>query len=339
VPSFCRHNRLIHTCPICSREQAVELRPVVSSGTPKVSAPRPAGDAGRGGATSRPAHGSGTAAGARSGRGSARITVRRLARGAEDGYQSGLVPGLKSSAEAARLAAEIAFAAHRLELLERDPPGLLAELAAPGDIEERTWLAFQIAYICPLDEPDPFASIDEVRTAWSSGALPELDKARTGPRSGYEASGGTATLVAYRAWAARAGSQARAFGGEDAWMPERRFARVFERLALRGMHRETRYELLVLLGRTGVYELRGEALHFGGENEVTLAAKRMLGIGDPLLLERRAAELAEATGVPIEALDLALHNWGSGTRAGLGLAPGVAAGSEQLERVSAALGV
>src|SRR5437764_7901517 len=32
VPTFCRHNRLIHNCPICSREQEIELRPIVSPG-------------------------------------------------------------------------------------------------------------------------------------------------------------------------------------------------------------------------------------------------------------------------------------------------------------------
>ena len=41
VPSFCRHNRLIQNCPICSREQAIELRPVVSSSAPRTE-PAPA---------------------------------------------------------------------------------------------------------------------------------------------------------------------------------------------------------------------------------------------------------------------------------------------------------
>jgi hypothetical protein len=57
----------------------------------------------------------------------------------------------------------------------------------------------------------------------------------------------------------------------------------------------------------------------GGENEVTLAAKRLLGIGDSLLLERRAGELAKAAGIPLEALDLGLHNWESGERATVGI--------------------
>ena len=76
------------------------------------------------------------------------MRIRRLARGADDGYQSRLLPGLRSSEDAERLADELAFAAARLELLERDPPGLYAEVAAAEpDLEERTWLAFLIAYL------------------------------------------------------------------------------------------------------------------------------------------------------------------------------------------------
>jgi len=61
------------------------------------------------------------------------------------------------------------------------------------------------------------------------------------------------------------------------------------------------------------------SLGLGGANEVTLAAKRLLGIGDSLLLERRAQELASAGGIPLDALDLGLHNWESGERATVGL--------------------
>jgi hypothetical protein len=44
---------------------------------------------------------------------------------------------------------------------------------------------------------------------------------------------------------------------------------------------------------------------------VVLAAKRVLGIGDAINLERRASELARGTGVPLAALDLALFNFGA----------------------------
>jgi hypothetical protein len=305
VPSFCRHNRLLQNCPICSREQDVELRPIVSSGAPRTAATRSA----------RPA----TERRAASGRARAGVRVRQLERGADDGYHSPLVQGLKSSVDAERLADELAFAATRLRVLELDPPGLYAEVASPGEIEERTWLAFQIAYLCPLDSDDPFETIARVRTTWASGADPDLDGAELGPRTAHEPGRGMRTLDAYRVWAARSGSQAAAFGGEPAWTPQRRFARVFERLALPGLHRDARFDLLVTLGRLGCYELGASALQLGGDNEVTVAAKRAFGIGDSLVLERRAGELAVACEVPLEALDLGLYNWGGGVRATLGL--------------------
>jgi len=49
--------------------------------------------------------------------------------------------------------------------------------------------------------------------------------------------------------------------------------------------------------------------YFDGD-DTSLAARRVFGIADRFLLERRAAELADACGVPIEALDLALANFG-----------------------------
>ncbi len=69
------------------------------------------------------------------------------------------------------------------------------------------------------------------------------------------------------------------------------------------------------LGRLGAYDLRAGALQVGGDNEVTVAAKRALGIGDPMLLERRAADLAKAAGIRLGALDRALAVWGEGERA------------------------
>jgi len=266
------------------------------------------------------------------------VRVRRLARSADDGYQNRLVPGLRSSVDAEHLAAELAFASTRLGMLEHDPPGLYAEVAdAHGDLEERTWLAFLIAYICPCDADAPFASIQEARTSWASGEPPSLEGIELGPRTAHEAARGAQTIDAYRAWAARAGSQAAAFAGESVWAPERRFARVFERLALPGFHRDARFDLLVTLGRLGVYDVRGGALQFGGDNAVTLAAKRALGIGDTMLLERRAAELAAECGVPLEALDLGLYNWEQGTRSTLGLGPDAEPDPDALDAARAAL--
>lgn len=330
MPTFCRHNHLVQNCPICAREQQVQPRPVVSSSAPRSSQLRPESPpraARRGSSSARSA-------------GPGGLRVRRLARGADDGYRSGLVPGLKSSHEAQRLAEDLALAATRLTLLASDPPGLYAEVADPaGDLEERTWLAFLIAYIGPADEEDPLAYIAAVRTPWAGGEQPDPAAIVPGPRSAHDADRGTRTLDAYRAWAGRAGSQAAALGGDAAWTPQRRFARAFERLALPGLHRDARFELLVSLGALGVYELTPGSLALGGENSVTVGAKRALGIGDPLLLDRRAGELAEACAVPLAALDLGLRNWESNQRTFGGLAADTEPDEAVLERARDALGL
>lgn len=280
------------------------MAPVISSSAPKVSepAPRAAAPADRHGAAEKPRRSPGSRSG---------VKVRKLERGAEDGYVSGLVQGLKSSADAERLAYELAFAATRLLALAASPPGVYAEIASgPGDLEERTWLAVQVAL-------DPSGE----RVPWSVGPWPE----------------------AYRNWVARAGSQAAAFSGESYWTPERRFERVFERLgSVAVMDRDRRFDLLVTLGRLGLYELEAGKLFFGGENETTWAGKRALGIGDPLLLERRALDLATACGIPLAALDLGLHNWGTGSgveRIAPGVDPSLEPDPQVLAGVRDALGL
>jgi hypothetical protein len=329
MPKFCRHNRLLQNCPICSREQDVELRPVLSSSAPRVAeprerAPRPA--ATRDGSRRVPSGGG--------------LIVRHARNRVDDGYRSPLVPGLKSTEEAAHLADEVALAAERLRRLAEDPPGLYAEVAdAALDLEERSWLAFLIAYLYPLDDGDAFSPIATVRTSWTSGQEPLLDDVVTGPRTAHDPARGTRTLEAYRAWAERAGTQAAAFVGDGGWSPERRFDRVFERLALPGMNRDARFELLVSLGTLGAYELRAGTLKLGGSDQVSVAAKRALAIGDPLLLERRAAQLAEACSVPLAALDLALYNWETGRRTTGGLGEEAQADEARVASVHAALGL
>jgi hypothetical protein len=337
VPSFCRHNRLIQNCTICSREQNVALRPIVSGGPSTRERVSSDGDHSSSPATPRVPR----AVKQGSPRSSSRsVRVRRLSRGADDGFRSRLVPGLRSSEDAERLAEEVAFATRRLHAIETDARGLWAAVAdSSGDIEERTWLAFLIAYIGPSDSEQPFAAIDAARTTWASGQDPDWEGVQAGPRGVLDPARSEATLAAYRAWTQRSGSQAAAFTGESSWTPERRFERVYERLALPGMTRDARFDLLVLLGHSGVYELRAGKLALSGENEATWAAKRGLGIGDPLLLERRAAELAAACGAPLEALDLALHNWGSGKRTGAGLAIDSEPDADVLAQAQEALGL
>jgi hypothetical protein len=287
VPTFCRHNRFVQNCPICSKELAP-------------SAPlAPERPARRGSATTRRP----------SGRAASGVKVRRLVRGPDDGYHHALLPGLRSSEDARRLAEELAFAAARLDVLATDPPGLYAEVAATPDPEEALWLCFLIAYIGPAETDDPFASIRAAYVPWSSAEAPRLDDVEPGPRGAHDPARGTATVDAYRAFAARAGSQAAALAGEPSWAPERRFARAFERLAFPGFHRAARFELLTTAAALGRLDARADALHVGGEDDVTLAAKRIFGIGDTLLLEQRARALAAGVGLPVETLDLGLFNW------------------------------
>jgi hypothetical protein len=275
---FCRHNRMTAKCPICSKELEAELR--------AKAPPRPAGIR-RAPAAPRAAR-SRRAATPRSGG----VVTRRLARAQDDGYRNQLVPGLRATADAERLAAALAIAAERLE-----PPGPYDAVATEPDREQATWLAFLLALAGPGD-PDRQDAIVASAPRFEDGELPEplAEHARA--------------VAAYRQWAERAGSQAAGFTGEPDWSPQRRFARVFERLALPGLGRAARFELLATLGAAGLYELEPDTLHLGAGDDATVqAAKRALLSGDAMLLERRARDLAAACELPLAALDRGLALW------------------------------
>jgi Alpha-glutamyl/putrescinyl thymine pyrophosphorylase clade 3 len=348
MPTFCRHNRFIERCPICSKTLPGRQTDAAASPRRKAS--------GRTSASGR-ARSSGEGTQRRRAR-SEGVRIHREGRAEDDGYRSELVPGLRACADVLRLVEEIAFSSGRLLALAAEPPGLYGEVRALAgeDLERATWTCLLIAYLCPLEGEDPFAGI-RLALAAAPAELPNLDSIPLGPRTSHDRARGTDTLIAYRQWVARGGqasvsarsapgerTQAAAFTGDSAWSPGRRFERVFERLALPGFARMGRYELLVMLGRLGLYELRADSLQLGGargmssEDLTTLGAKRVFGIGDPLLLERRAAALAQAVSVPVEALDLALANWHTGQRATLGL-PSETQDDGAFERAGDALGL
>jgi hypothetical protein len=312
VSRYCRHGALAERCPICRPAVEAASRPTPARPRRSASDTRP-----RSNLSSR-----------------GRLVVRHETRAQDDGYRSPLAPGLRSTEDARRLAAEIAFAAGRLSALEREPPGLYGVVATEPDLEDATWLAFLIAYLGPLEEPaDPFAAIAAARVPW--GRAVALDGVSVGPRGAHEAARGAATIDAYVRFAQRAGTQALAFTGDGAWSPEQRFERIHERLALPGLRGRARYDLLVTLGRLGRYPLAAPGLLVTDDDPVTLCAKRVFGIGDRMTLERRARELAAAAQVPVESLDLALENWGRPERITQG-APG-ADDAAARERASAAL--
>ena len=273
---FCRHNRLTTNCPICSREQQAELRAKAPPSPPRT----------RSGSTAKRSGGS---AGRRSG-----VVTRRVARAADDGYRNPLAPGLRATADAERLAGALTAAAERLQ-----PPGPYPEIAEAPDAEQATWLAFLLALAGP-EAPELQQARRAARPAWEDGVPEDLPAERR------------RTAEAYRAWAARSGTQEAAFSGDAGWTPERRFARVFERLALPGFGRARRFDLLSALGAAGRYDLEAGELFLGLEDDpATLAAKRLLVSGDRLLLDRRARELAAACGLPLAALDRGLALWGA----------------------------
>ena len=335
MPTFCRHNRFIERCPICR----VDL-----PGTEATVAGGGGGGGGRANTARRAGSGNGASrGGGRGGAGSERVRVSREERAVADGYGSPLLPGIRSSADALRLAQETAFAHGRLLALTSAPPDFYGQLRAlaGSDLVRATWGCFLTAYISPLEDgDDPFVGIREAfATDVAGGELPDLQHVALGPRTSVDRARASETLGAYLQW-----TQRESFAGDPSWTAERRFQRVFERLALPGFGRAPRYELLVLLGRLGLFELRADSLGLataargsGAEDDLTTqAAKRVFAIGDALLLERRAAALAEEAEVPVEALDLALANWAAGERASLGFPPETL-DEAALERVQRAL--
>jgi hypothetical protein len=172
--------------------------------------------------------------------------------------------------------------------------------------------------------------------------VPDAEAIALGPRSPYRDGAAAARgLGALRAWAERQGGPAAALAGDASWAPERRFERVFERLGtVAGMGRG-RYDLLVVAGALGLADVRAAALQPGEGDDATVAAKRVFGIGDRFIIERRAADLMAAAELPMAALDLALANVGrppSAPRIAMG-ATADAADPEARERAAGALGV
>jgi hypothetical protein len=334
---FCRHNRFIERCPIC-RETVPGLAPAEGQGRRSRTRTAEGAKEGRGRAGISGAHRTSPQVRRRAG-----LHVIHEQRAEDDGYRSPLATGLRASADAERLAQEIGFAEGRLLALRTAPPDLYGEIREQEDPEQAMWMCFLSAYLSPLEGPDPFAGIREALQAdWRAGELPRLDAIPLGPRTSHDPARGDATLRAYLQWVEHAGSQALGFAGDPAWAPARRFERIFERLTLPGLGRMGRYELLVILGRIGLCELRAETLCFAVApgaahgDLATLAAKRVFGIGDQMHLEHRAHELAKAMTMPMEAFDLALANWGVGERATLGVAPEVL-DQHSLERAREAL--
>jgi hypothetical protein len=93
----------------------------------------------------------------------------------------------------------------------------------------------------------------------------------------------------------------------------------------------------VTLGQLGRHPLIAPSLLVVDDDPVTLAAKRVFGIGDRMMLEARAKRLASALGAPVAALDLGIENWARSERITQGVP--AAGGGAAAERAIAALGL
>lgn len=99
--------------------------------------------------------------------------------------------------------------------------------------------------------------------------------------------------------------------------PQARFDRAYERLARTGMKRPERVRGLIeahargLLSELAPWTLRLADAH--ATDPVLVAAKRALGIGDPVLLQRRLRALCDACEVPVAAAEEALERWSETT--------------------------
>jgi hypothetical protein len=307
---FCRHGRREDRCPICAKaKRQPPARSGSSSGARSTS----------GTAAARPVRSSASGSARRS-RGSGDVRVRKLSRHADDGWRSDLLPGVLGSAEALELCRFLLRARLRLEALAGPdapgPYGRAATLAAgtAAEREEAAWLLFQVAYYGPVEGDGAFLEIARLAVDWTA-PLPDdatLRTARVGPRGAHDHARGATTIVAYREWAQRAGGQLAALGAATAGQsdPARRFDAAFRALALPGLSRGPRFELLLSLAAVGLLDAQPWSLLLDASRDpVGVAAKRAFRSDDGVLLQRRLGALARALALPVAAFDLGLRNW------------------------------
>lgn len=124
--------------------------------------------------------------------------------------------------------------------------------------------------------------------------------------------------------------------------PEARFDRAYERLARTGMKRAERVRALIeahargLLPEVSPWTLR--LADAPASDPVLVGAKRALGIGDPVLLQRRLRALCTACEVPVAAAEQALERW-STAAAGSATEPEGTIDADHLAVARAAVGV
>ena len=151
--------------------------------------------------------------------------------------------------------------------------------------------AFLVVYLGPLEEDDPFAAITAVRCPW--GIASDLTQARSGraertTRRGNRDGRGLPPLR---------GTGREPGGGDQrrsGWTPEQRFERAAR--ASRAARAAGSGSLRPARDARGARSPSASApsLLVVDDDPVTVAAKRIFGIGDRMILESRAKRLASA---------------------------------------------
>ena len=330
VPTFCRHNRLIQNCPICSREQSIELRPVVSSSAPRVSSAAPSAPA-RPGRGRAPARGRRPAAcGSAGSRAAPRTAITRAC-----------CPGLRSS-DGRRAAGRGARLRRRrlVELRSAIRPGCMPRWSPPSCGPRGADVARVPDRVSvPARERRSVRGDRAGAHVVGVGRAPSLDGVETGPRTAHDPGArdpharGLPRLGGARRLA---GGRVRRRGGVDARAPLRagvrapRATRPAPRRALRAArHARARSASTSYAGGIAAARRRrrGHGRGQAGARDRRPAAARAA---------RRASSPMPAS-VPLEALDLGLLQLGPrGTRAGLESPPARRPDPDVSERVRAA---
>lgn len=207
-----------------------------------------------------------------------------------------------------------------------------------GDKEEATWLAFLATHFGRREgDDDPWRSTRAVYSAFGEGVLSweqvvaspadistvcqghaeECHRLKFGnhrkfetPRPGHPL-GVDAVLRSYvegiiqrtggRQVALFSVPNVGAAGRSERLMRKLRFVKRFGRTAL--------FDLLTLLGNSGVYDLTPGRVHLVGPTGPLRGAKKMFGNADNRRLEAYANEMATRLDIPIQAVEDALCNW------------------------------
>jgi hypothetical protein len=340
MPSFCRHGRFVERCPICSK--SLPGNEPGGGSSPRAKSSRKASASTGTVSHGRRVRGAGVKRASRGARRGRRLQLAADPRRARVGGRTApgrgdrvleRAPGRTGARPPGSLRRARAISPHRhrareLDLLDDRLPLAPTGGSRPVRIDPRS-----------ADEPrpDPWrprdigapAGPEAYRWACAAPTSPERGRrhARSPTRSG---SAGPA-----------AGSQAAAFEGDAPGPRSGALSGCTNgsrcRASADGTLRTARHarpsRAVRAAGRLAAAD--GGA----GDDLTTLAAKRVFGIGDPLLLERRAAGLwPRRPRCRLETLDVALANWAAPQRATLGF-PQDSGDSDAYARAGDALGL